>query len=475
MDDNFILGEYDNRLLGTFEDGEQRGASPAEQTGIKGTFQEDQPNLIQAHIALLDKEFVSSNDEAFLRITRYYPLLRKWHQQHTEWSVERRKDVFRLMRRPSALTSGYSHSKNKLSAQYDFVYLIWILWYAANDQVARRGNDQLFLLAQMIDNLSAQWSLTDHAEALTLDMSADLRSKPQVITNRHSMARALRYLQELGCLEELDGQIANWVESDRPVLYQFTNTIHLLIMSLDLEALKAVSEYKQKVTTLTSSTIFTDMKDSQSALTRAWRSLLIGPSLLRFDDQEAFEVLRKNAVEVQKELVNTFGWSLEINHDYACIVRITGSTVPGTVSINPKNAGDQIVLLLCDAVRTQVATGVLKPYSDGCIETTTLDLADLLDTMRERFGDYWGKGMSEKPTKGLLHEALRTMRHIGLSRGPDSKGKVFILPTAARYGPKYAESLQGITAPNIETHKNSEESAMQQIDLWTDIEETEDN
>jgi len=67
------------------------------------------------------------------------------------------------------------------------------------------------------------------------------------------------------------------------------------------------------------------------------------------------------------------------------------------------------------------------------------------------------------------------MRHIGLSRGPDSKGRVLILPTAARYSPKYAESLQGAMTSDIETQKDSEEIEVQQVDLWIDIEEIENS
>ena len=88
--------------------------------------------------------------------------------------------------------------------------------------------------------------------------------------------------------------------------------------------------------------------------------------------------------------MHAFGWSLEINKDYACIIRISGSIAPGTVSISLKNAGYQIMLLLCDGVRTQVAAGVMNPYSDGCIETTMLDLADILDTTRKQFGKHLG-------------------------------------------------------------------------------------
>src|SRR5260370_21500214 len=54
-------------------------------------------------------------------------------------------------------------------------------------------------------------------------------------------------------------------------------------------------------------------------LVRAWRALLLGPVLLRYDDPEAFAELVAHADQVANELLETFGWLLDVKRDYASI------------------------------------------------------------------------------------------------------------------------------------------------------------
>src|SRR6185437_9128564 len=62
-------------------------------------------------------------------------------------------------------------------------------------------------------------------------------------------------------------------------------------------------------------------------LIRAWRALLLGPALFRCDDLEAFAALVAQAEQVSNELAEEFGWFLELNSDYACIVRGGGLSI----------------------------------------------------------------------------------------------------------------------------------------------------
>lgn len=192
----------------------------AARVGITGTVHVHRPDLLQAHHALLENKFISSNDAAYFCIREYYEDLRIWHHQHTGWRIERRNDLFCLMRQPSMFTTISPAGEDTLKVPRDFVYVLWILWYAANDQVAKRGNGQTFLLWQMLERLSEEWKLTQCIDILTLDLHTDASRHASVIFNRHCMLRALRYLQKISCLKELDGQIDFWVEQDMPVLYQ---------------------------------------------------------------------------------------------------------------------------------------------------------------------------------------------------------------------------------------------------------------
>lgn len=437
--------------------------------GLTGTIRVHQPTLWRANRALLEKSFISSDNETYFWIKTHYQALKKWHRLHTGWYVERRNDLFRLMRQPSMLTSGYSDSKCLLHSARDFVYVLWILWYAANDQIVKWGNGQLFLLLQMLERLSEEWKLAGCIDVLTLGEKADFSDQPLAMSNRKSMARALKYLQGLQCLKELDGQIDVWIERDKPVLYQFTNAIHFLITSLDPVALEAAVVH-QRESIIFTPTVFTIQKEKQDALTRAWRALLIGPFLLKFDDPEAFVALTDHINEVREELDVSFGWSLEVNHDYACIIRDVPSS-PSMILLSLKCANDQVVLLLCDELRSQVAAGTFNPDYYGCIRTRVSDLLDLFASMRERFEAHWGKGMREKGNKELLADALKKMRRIGFIRGPDSKNNVLILPTIARYSVQYMEELEDASSSGSKRKGRGEKDDFYQTNLWTDEEE----
>src|SRR5262249_14094060 len=152
------------------------------------------PALLQAHRALLEKMFISSSDEAYFGIKTQYQALKMWHHLHTGWHLERRNDLFCLMRQPSALTTGYRDGKHGLNTARDFVYVLWILWYAANDQIAKRGNGQLFLLFQMLERLAEEWRMVGCIDELMLGEHADFSNQPPVMSNRKCMARALKYL-----------------------------------------------------------------------------------------------------------------------------------------------------------------------------------------------------------------------------------------------------------------------------------------
>jgi Protein of unknown function (DUF2398) len=450
---------------GAEEAGELQGAKSS------GAIHMHQPALLQAHRALLEKTFISSSDQEYFWIKTQYQALKTWHRLHTGWRLEWRNNLFCLMRQPGALTPGHGDSKSLLQTARDFVYVVWILWYAANDQITKRGNGQLFLLAQMLERLAEEWASRDCFDWLKLEeVESNHLSQPLLLSNRKSMARALKYLQELKCLEELDGQADAWVEQNSRVLYQFTNATHLLIMSLDIGAYKAIIEC-QKGATIFTPGVLSLRGGKMDALLRAWRALLIGPFLLRFDDEEAFAALVERSEEVRDELDAAFGWYLEVNHDYACIIRDRDafSALSGNL-LNLKNARDQIVLLFCSAIRGQVAAGALKPDYYGCIATTFPNLLDLFARMREQFEEYWGKGMRDKKNKELFNEVLKKMRQSGLIRGP-AENAVLVLPTAARYQAHYAEFVADMPASRQRREGRGAEEDVQQAALWSSDEE----
>ena len=389
-------------------------------------------DLLLAHAALLDHVVVSlpRDAEAYRLVRAHLKMLEQWHEKHTGWRVQRGATFFRLERHLHVVTPVFFDEKLKKAR--DFAYLTWILWFAEKRYLAGGGRNQQFLLSQLTEELQEQMQHVDSA-------GLDIRN----VQDRYSMSRALSYLIDLGCLHELEGDLRKWAEdadqAEHEILYEFAPIAHSLIEALNTEHVGALQASLAAYGWAAPSGSLPTSTHAIPPLVRAWRALLLGPVLLRYDDPEAFTALSTQAEKVSDELGETFGWSLELNADYACIVRGGGISIGAGPAITLNGAYDQMLLLLCSSFREQVEQGVWAPGAYGCIHVTHWDISPLFHALRQRFGSYWGNTVRDVKASSLLETIYRCMRQCGLLRGPDTEGKILILPTAARYSVRYKQ------------------------------------
>jgi len=393
-------------------------------------------DLMKAHLALMEKEVILPRQSDLFRLVKYhYYALQSWHDQHTGWRIQRDASAIRLIRSPGATTPGYLY--DRLKEPGDFACLTWILWYAENRQLSGRGNDQQFLLSQLAEQIQEQ-----SASGAGSERKFDFR-KP---ADRYSIQRALQYLEDLGGLQLVDGQTRDWVEqtASADALYEFTDVVRSLIVALNPQLVTMVAEQlKDNSKTLQPAILLNPAGTSTLPLVRAWRTLLLGPALFRFDNPPAFAELLAHAEAIANELLETFGWLLDIHRDYACIVRASGMTTGPVTSLTPFGTNDQIAMLLCKAIRDQVESGAWpSPDMYGCLHLTTEDMSELFYAVRERYGENWGSEARHKSSRSLLNDVYRKMRQVGLLRGPDDAGNMLVLPTAARYTTTYEKAGQ---------------------------------
>ncbi len=391
-------------------------------------------DLMKAHLALMEKEVILPKHSDLFRLVKYhYYTLQTWHDQHTGWRIQRDTSAIRLIRHPSATTPGYLY--DRLKEPGDFACLTWILWYAESRQLTGRGNDQQFLLSQLAEQIQEQSATGPGSER-----KFDFR-RP---TDRYSIQRALQYLEDMGGLQLVDGQTRDWVEQtpDADVLYEFTDVARSLIVALNPQEVTAVEARLRDNATVLQPTLLAGAAGT-SPLVRAWRALLLGPALFRFDDPAAFAELLAHAEAIANELLETYGWLLDIHRDYACIVRASGMATGPVTSLTPFGSNDQVALLMCEAIRDKVETGVWpSPDTYGCLHVTTEDMSELFYSVRERYGENWGNEARSKSSRSLLNDVYKKMRQGGLLRGPDEAGNILVLPTAARYTAAYEKTAQ---------------------------------
>ena len=403
-------------------------------------------NMLQAQTALLDNEIVTLRDhtEAYRQIRVYFGELETWHQQHTGWRIQRGRNYFRLERHLHAIVSVYTD--DKLKKARDFACFAWLLRFAEKRYLSGGGRNQQFLLTQMVEDLQEQTQIAGDGEN-------QLNFKNQY--DRFSMSRALDYLSRLGGITTLEGETKKWVDEgdaiENEVLYEFTAITHSLVEALNQGRVEAiVAHLVQSKQSFLPARVAT-LSDPIPPLTRAWRALLLGPILLRYDDPEAFSDLMNQAEQVNEELAEAFGWSLELNNDYACIVRGGSLSVGSGPEIALSSGYNQIILLLCTAFREQVETGTWQPDSYGCLHVSHLDVAQLFTELRQRYGSHWGTTIQGQKANDLFTELYQRMRQLGFLRGPDEQGELLILPTAARYRFSYDAGADNLQKMRVQT------------------------
>ncbi len=401
--------------------------------------------LTQAHIALMENELLtrSQQPELYRLVNNQYAALQNWHDEHTGWRIRRGPSVMRLVRTPVSLIPGYVF--RTLREPRDFACFAWTLWYAESRQMAGRGNDQQFLMSQLAEQLEEQ-SMTGqmavHVAPLDFKKQAD----------RYSLSRALKALQELGGLQLEDGNTEEWVTETgkADALWTFTEVTRSLMQALEIPKVQSVVQKLDGDPNSLKPALLPVLPEHDSdPLQRAWRTLLLGPTLLRYDDPAAFAALESHAGGVQHELAETFGWQLDMRQEYAQIIRATGTSSGPIPLLSLQGAADHAALLICDVVRQKVAAHELNaPDLDGCILVAENEIADIFRQVRERYGHRWGSTARKTHFRFLLREVYAKMRLAGLIRGPDRNFNILILPTAARFAVSYGrEDIEDEAAP----------------------------
>ncbi len=426
-------------------------------------------DVLLAHAVLLDNVVVAqqTDQEAFRLVKAHIQVLERWHEQHTGWRVQRGSTFFRLERHLHMVLPVFVDEK--LKEARDFACLIWILWFAEKRYLTGSGKHQQFLLSQLTEEIQLQTQAISKA-------GLDIRN----VQDRYSMRRSLEYLINLGCLQMLEGEMKRWSDSSNQeqyeILFEFTPLAHSLIEALNEKRITALHRSQQEHGVASPQNL-PPLSNEIPPLVRAWRTLLLGPALLRYDDAEAFRELTKQTEHVQEELGATFGWSLELNRDYACVVRGGGISIGAGAAISFNGAFDQILLLLCGKFREQVQNKQWTPDSYGCIAVTQWQILPLLSDLRQRYGFHWGATVQNISAEKLLEEVYLRMRQTGLLRGPYVEGNILILPTAARYSVSYMAFQEIDGEPRIRSRerkkKDPAESQQTQFDWPVSLVEEE--
>jgi Protein of unknown function (DUF2398) len=333
------------------------------------------PQALQTAIrALLEQPLLLEGMEGFKEVIAWRSEVTRFFANTAGWSVLAGPSAVRLYAPPAFFEAG--RALEDLQNPKAPLMVIWILWFHEFLGL-RLGESRQFSLSELASQIESQSKL-----AMT------------VLEHRRALVQAVNTLETLGVLRLLDANTEVWEggeTSHAGALLEFTSGAAYLISQ------PAVSQ--------------------ATSLQRAAQALLGGVCLHKSLDPEAYNALVRDADEengVVARLENTLGWSLEIQPEYALLLR--GGTPKGLAKrFSPGRGVVQAAgLLLLNTIRTEVQDKRLR-NENGRLRLTHNQLYALLDTVRNQYRDKWGQ-QANTSTQKLLREILEDWALWGAAR-----------------------------------------------------------
>lgn len=96
------------------------------------------------------------------------------------------------------------------------------------------------------------------------------------------------------------------------------------------------------------------------------------------------------------------------------------------------------ILLLIQAVRSEIEAGVLSVGADGAVVISGDQLRVLIQDLHRANRRSWGAELGEQMTPDeVVARVIAGMRRMGYLRGPDELDRCLLLPAAARFTGEY--------------------------------------
>ena len=328
-----------------------------------------QPGLQSSVRALLEQPILLEGVDGFREAMAWRMELRRFFERVAGWSVLTGPGALRLVAAPAFAEAGRAFSG--LRSPQAAAFVAWTLWY--HEYLGLRLGD------------AKQFSLSELSHQIETHSKCSMTS----LDHRRALVQAVRSLEALGAMRLLDDETEDWENARGGIagehggaLLEFTSGAAYLISS--------------------------PPEIPVVALQRAVRALLTGPAFHRSHDPEAFAALEHDAEledGVLAELEMTLGWTLEVQREYALLLR-SGQPRGLAKRWNPgRSVVEAAGLLLVNAVREEVGAERSSVDATGSVRVTRNRLYSLLDAVRATYRDRWGQ-QANLSTEKILREIL---------------------------------------------------------------------
>ena len=319
------------------------------------------PALQAAIRVLLEQPLLLEGMDGFKDVIAWRAEVSRFFSHVAGWSVLTGPNAVRLFAPPAFPEGG--RALEALRSVKASVFLAWILWF--HEYLGLRLGE------------ARQFSLSELAAQIENQSRLPMTS----LEHRRALVQAVYALETLGAIRLLDASTEAWEggqEGHAGALLEFTAGAAYLI---------------SQPTVLLA-----------TPLQQAIRALLTGPALHRSLDPDGFAaLLHDNQLEngVSAYLEQALGWTLEIQPDYALLLR--GGVTRGLAKRFTPGRGvvQSAGLLLINAIRAEPDLRL----EDGRLRLTQNQLYALLDGVRSTYREKWGQQANTSSDK-ILREIL---------------------------------------------------------------------
>lgn len=346
--------------------------------------------LQKAIRVLLEQPLLLEGTEGFREVIAWRSEVSQFFRGVAGWMVLTGPSVVRLVAPPAFAEAG--RALEELHSVKASALLAWILWF--HEYLGLRlGEARQFSLSELAAQIEDQSGLV---------MTS--------LEHRRALVQAVRALEHLGAMRLLDANTSDWEDAKERAESARSSESAESSRNAGSSASSggsagALLEFTAGAAYLISQPVL----PSVTALQRAVRALLTGPALHRAQDSAAFSALQDDA-ELERgmlaQLERTLGWTLEIQPDYALLLR--GGVTKGLAKRFTPGRGvvQSAGLLLLNTLRLEVQAQRLT-VTDGRLRLTHNQLYALLDQVRADYRDKWGQQANtstEKLLRAILEE-----------------------------------------------------------------------
>lgn len=293
----------------------------------------------------------------------------------------------------------------------DYVLIFLLLLYLED-----KPKGEKFVLTDLTQ------SLKNSAVSLELDQVPNW----DLASNRKSLLRVLKFIENIGLIRLLDKLDTSFEESVfTEILYESSGLSNYFLPSFDFGATNAKT--KEDFIELD---ISKDDEDSDSKRYKVYRNLLYKPATVTRDLKASeLDYLRKMHKNIKEDIKDNLNMDTEITRNMAlCFMEDSlGKTYP-----NSRRISDIILIVNKELLNLE------HTLDDSEIFTISIrEFYDLLNSIKEKYKDYFSKEILNLSDVKYLELITTKMREYSFIDAVDSK--VFIYPSITRFVGKTEE------------------------------------